>query len=252
MSGFVFFDGKSQINNGKVVGIITLQSHNTKTGPMIQSWILPKNISPVDACRQGKDECICGQCIHRGDKARKVTRTCYVRLDTAPSSVWKAYKRNRYPLFYNSVVDLSDRMLRIGTFGDPAAIPFTVWQCLLDSSGIKKYTGYTSLWSKPFAVDFKVLCMASVSCVAERAQACELGWRTFRVVPKYDSSQLLAGEKWCNALDGETQCTRCLRCRGSKSRCSIVIPVHGIGKSAFAAKSDLRQRTHDPRKKNFS
>ena len=108
-SGYIFYE-----DNDKV-GIVTFNSNNVKTGDMPQTWILVKDINPIEAVNTGADKLICGDCKHRGavvsvdEKRDKKSysvrnglktinkqRKCYVKLFQAPYSVWKSYKKGNY------------------------------------------------------------------------------------------------------------------------------------------------------------
>ena len=54
-SGLVLYDGPSVLDpSSDVVVIATLSSANVKTGNMIQTWILVKNHTPVEASKLGQ------------------------------------------------------------------------------------------------------------------------------------------------------------------------------------------------------
>jgi len=72
---------------------------------------------------------------------------------------------------------LRGRTVRLGAYGDPAAVPFQVWQALLAYAAA--WTGYTHQWRR--APELAAYCMASVDTPGERAEARFLGFRTFRV-----------------------------------------------------------------------
>jgi hypothetical protein len=144
MAGFVFYRGPSPIDGAPIVAIATLDSRNSKTGDMVQTWILREDISPLAAIQSGADRSICGNCIHRGSENQE--RTCYVDAARAPSMVFDAYHRGQY-------IDLSedpdtiamlmrDRIVRMGAYGDPAMVPIKQWRMLLAGSAGR--TGYTS------------------------------------------------------------------------------------------------------------
>ena len=59
-NGYIFYE-----DNDKV-GIVTFSSNNSKTGDMPQTWILVKNVNPIEAVNTGADKLICGDCKHRG------------------------------------------------------------------------------------------------------------------------------------------------------------------------------------------
>ena len=50
---------------------LKIPSSNVKTGNQLQTYIILKNASPLDAVKSGDDVLICGDCIHRGNVATK-------------------------------------------------------------------------------------------------------------------------------------------------------------------------------------
>jgi hypothetical protein len=77
---------------------LAADSQNTKTGGMVQVYILMRELSPIAAVNTGADIAICGECHHRGVivNNKVTTRRCYVNLGQGPRSVWSAYTRGRY------------------------------------------------------------------------------------------------------------------------------------------------------------
>ena len=71
--GYVLHEGPSPFDGQPIVSIATLHSSNRKTGDMVQTWILPRDLHPLDAVKTGQDSCICGNCPHRGSGTK---RTC--------------------------------------------------------------------------------------------------------------------------------------------------------------------------------
>jgi hypothetical protein len=188
MGGFIFYKGASQIDGSPVVGIATIDSGNRKTGSMIQTWIIRDDVHPVVASRTGADSAICGDCCHRGqydEHGTRVagTRTCYVMLTTPVASVYRTLRGGRYDDLSDELgvaaMRVAGRMLRLGSYGDPAAIPHDVWIALL--ARVAGHTGYTHQW-RAFP-EYADILMASCDSVAERVQANMLGFRTFRVAP---------------------------------------------------------------------
>ena len=134
-SGVVLYEGPSRIDDKPIVAVacrIADASANSKTGAMVQTFIMRRDIAPHKALKTGDDASVCGDCplrpIHKG-----ATR-CYVRVYQAPLSVWNAYQRGRYAV---PGVDFDAALLpqlfaglsfRIGSYGDPAAIPSSVWK----------------------------------------------------------------------------------------------------------------------------
>ena len=55
-NGYVLQRGLSPFNGEPIVVIMTMKSKNRKTGNMIQVWILPENVSPMDAVKLRVDD----------------------------------------------------------------------------------------------------------------------------------------------------------------------------------------------------
>src|SRR5690606_32328290 len=72
----------------------------------------------------------------------------------------------------------SGRVVRLGAYGDPAAVPFDFWHRLLDKA--KDWLGYTHQW-RTCDQRLKQFCMASVDSRAEYDEAHDAGWRTYFV-----------------------------------------------------------------------
>ncbi|MCR9297190.1 MAG: hypothetical protein NXI32_31200, partial [bacterium] len=211
MRGVVLYDGPSQLPGARVpiVCIATMESRNEKTGPMVQVWILRKNAHPLDALQSGRVKSICGRCplINNG---------CYVRVEQAPSAIWKAYQRGLYPQ-YNAKQHrrlFSGRDIRLGAYGDPAALP-TRLVAMLTRIG-RSWTGYSHqlFWiDKRRANALARYLMASCHNPAQVAEAKRRGYRYFAIVPK--DSDAPADALLCpNSSHGIT-CAQCRLCRGS-------------------------------------
>ena len=97
---YLLYDGPSRLDRAPIIVLATgidTPSKNQKTGPMVQTYILRKDISPSEAVRSGADYSICGNCIHRGGHDRK--RSCYVEVHKGPTSVWRSFaKKNPSPI----------------------------------------------------------------------------------------------------------------------------------------------------------
>jgi len=146
--GVVFYQGPSEIDGAPIVGVAIFKSSNTKTGNMVQTYILRDDMTPTDAIRAGLDASICGSCTHRGkhDKTGRLisgTRTCYVVIGQGPTGVYKGLQAGQYPAHDGRGL-FAGRFVRLGTYGDPAAIPFEVWAGLLE--GTTGHNGYTHQW----------------------------------------------------------------------------------------------------------
>jgi hypothetical protein len=244
----ILYRGPSQIDGKPIVAIVTGiddASNNAKTGAMAQVWILREDIAPIDAVKRGEDVSICGQCPHRGVSEYvsgelgwvNRDRTCYVTLFHAPRNVWASYKRGVYgtDVALDAAQRLAGKKVRLGAYGDPAALPLAVWQAALVNA--KAFTGYTHQWrTAPKA--FATYVMASADSPADMSEAQALGYRTFRI--RAAGETLAPREVVCPAsaeAGKKTSCASCLACGGTsaKAKASIAIMVHGAGARNFAA-----------------
>jgi hypothetical protein len=245
-ASFIFYRGPSVIDGSPIVGIAIIPRRsrgNVKTGAaMVQTYILRDDLHPVTAVREGADVSICGACPHRGDGTGR-KRTCYVQLQQGPSAVWKGLQSGRYVdrTSDHGRGQCADLLVRLGAYGDPAAIPAAAWSALLD--GAADWTGYTHQWKaggslEANALQLRPYVMASAESCEDRADAKPAGWRTFRVVVG-DEPAKLPGESVCPAskeAGAKLQCAQCMACNGLATgrRGDIAIRLHG-GSSVKAA-----------------
>jgi hypothetical protein len=102
MKSAIIYNGQSLLDDKPIVVIATYSNRNTKTGKVVQTYILRSDINPLEASKTGEDYSICGECPMRGevttDPERKQAkgRKCYVNLGQGVLIVWKAYKRGVY------------------------------------------------------------------------------------------------------------------------------------------------------------
>jgi hypothetical protein len=243
---FIVYEGPSLIDQSPIVVLVQIGSKNPKTGDMVQTYILCADADPVTANRTGQDRAICGDCVHRGkpnlssDKGQALGRSCYVTLAHGPLGKFKAYKKGQYK-YASGHADLASlgkgRMVRLGTYGDPAAVPFNIWKKLLEQAS--GHTGYTHQWRKfKSAKSLKLmsLVMASADSEADRIEAIARRFRTFRV--RSSDEPIMAGEFQCPAskeAGKKKTCGDCMACDGGISRKgSPVIVVHGSLASRFS------------------
>jgi len=229
--GVELWRGPSRIDGAPIVVLASMRSSNPKTGNMIQTWILRADIAPGDAVKGGADASICGDCPHRGDGTGK-GRSCYVNVWHAPRGIWAAWGRGKYPAVAGCDLPRigAGRMVRLGAYGDPAAVPVEVWTALVSRAA--GHTGYTHQWRRDIASGLRGLCMASCDSEADSRAAWAAGWRTFRV--RRGDAPTLPGEVICPASDEggkRTTCDRCRLCSGNPQRPGlrpgIVIIDHG-------------------------
>jgi hypothetical protein len=127
------------------------------------------------------------------------------------------------------------RMVRLGTYGDPAAVPANVWNTLLAKAA--GHTRYSHQWKSGKAgADIMALCMASADSAMERDQAKVAGYRTFRV--RAENEPALPGEFICPASSEggrRKTCADCGACNGgiNTRKADPVIIAHGSLKSRF-------------------
>lgn len=244
-NGYILWEGASLLDGAPIVVIATgfaSRSTNRKTGGMVQTYILRRDIDPVSAVNSGHDASICGDCPHRGtsDGQRNKGRTCYVNVGQGALAVYRAYKRGTYPQWDG--YGATGHKVRLGTYGDPAAVPVHIWQSLLHGS--TGHTGYTHQWRSPAFSYLKPLCMASADSPADALLAQSMGWRTFRVGMWGEVERDRAGlnESLCPASEQagkKLTCDTCLACDGASGRRgSIFIPAHG----GTAVMANVRKR----------
>ena len=228
--GIILWEGKSLYDGENIMMIATgvfRKSKNSKTGDMIQTYILRKDISPLLARRLGEDKSYCTEC------KLKENSICYVNLCHGPMNIFKAYHNGSYKHFEEKDIKyFKNRDIRLGSFGDPGVIPFEVIEYFCEE--VKTVTGYTHFW-KNCDQRLKYYCMASVDSIKgytkEYNEARKLGWRTFRVRENEDNL-LTENEIICTASKeskNETFCYKCGLCSGlsSKSTKDISIILHG-------------------------
>ena len=238
--GYIAYEGPSIIDGSPIVVIVNkldADSENTKTGGLVQSFIIRSDIAPTDALKTGADESVCGDCKHRPSliaqavaEKLKVEAPCYVNVGRSVRSVYDAYKRGRYvkaPL-ETIALALAGKNLRIGTYGDGAAAPAIVWHRLIRYCA--DWVGYTHQWRNVVASDWQGMLMASVDTTAEYVESKALGWRSFRVA---QDTVKLQNEARCPAsaeMGKKTTCNACLLCSGTSKRAKdIVIIDHALG-----------------------
>jgi|TARA_R110001632_G_scaffold221841_1_gene352621 hypothetical protein len=237
MKNGIIYNGPSLLDGKPIVVIATYSDRNTKTGKVLQTYIIRSDISPLEASKSGEDYSICADCKFRGtpttdpDRKQAKERECYVNLGQGPTIVYKAYKRGVYPVAITIqgdgfVIDQvqtlgADRIVRIGTYGDPAAVPSWAWDRLIKRC--KSWLAYShqSGWRPDIA-------MQSADTMAEAVEHWKAGHRTFRVIADLGDLDKTK-EILCPAskeAGRRVQCTACKLCKGSSPAKSIAIVQH--------------------------
>ena len=230
MKSGIIYNGPSLLDGEPIVVIATFSNRNTKTGAVVQTYILRSDINPLEASKTGADYSICGDCVMRGevttDPKRKQAkkRKCYVNLGQGVLIVYKSFLRGVYAMA-NTKTGRNTlgraRFVRVGTYGDPAAVPAFIWEQLLSEADDWTAYSHQSGWRPDIA-------MQSADNKAQALEHWKAGRRTFRVIA--DLGELdKANEALCPAskeAGRRVQCTACKLCKGSSLGKSIAIVEH--------------------------
>lgn len=237
----ILYKGPSMIDGSPIVVLATMgntSQPNTKTGPMLQTYILVDNgKTPTENNRTGADVSICGGCEYKGTPNLEKTsgeadgRICYVKLFHGPRSAFESYLNGGYEDLTGHAKTSAlgaGRMVRLGTYGDPAAVPSHIWDSLLwQAAGHTAYTHQTGAGVR------RDMMMISADDIKKARIAWSNGNRTFRVVEDY-SEMDKANEIACPADTKGLTCLACGLCKGSANGGkSIAIKVHGSGAKYF-------------------
>ncbi len=268
IGGVILWRGKSLINGEPIVAVACKiadanKSANTKTGAMVQTFILPDPKAHGIECAGNRPakiqdwlertgaRSICGDCPHAWQYDPALDRykkgSCYVREYQSPAAVLGAVYRESYPV---AGVDFPKRWIadivaglsvRLGAYGDPAAVPAMLWARLVSKA--KSRTGYTHQWDSAHdkarlnAFYMRAFLMASCDSVADYNAATRLGFRAFLVTPRGDASPrenmtLCPASSEFEQLHGrKTNCAKCGLCSGAmgkgENKKSVFIPAHG-------------------------
>ena len=195
-----------------VVAIATTGSLNSKTGNMVQIWLLDRNLHPVENIQTGKDASLqCKGCPFASGKG------CYV----APMplmAIWNKYQRNDYPsLAFGSPewgAFWEGKAVRFGAYGNPSLLPLAIVESIAKLA--RKHTGYFHDWqsmSKQEAKAYGRFFMASAE-PWNIAKAHKLGLRAFSVLP--EGAAAPQGSLECLADSKGLTCAECGLCDGTE------------------------------------
>jgi len=240
-SCIVLYKGISLLDNKTPIMVVmsgyTKDSANSKTGPLIQLYILPLNDKPSDTYRSGSSA-VCGTCKYNGNNG------CYVRWSHL-TSMWNS-ARVQNPIDKSLAIELMKGLrVRVGAAGDPLAVPSDFWKDVLSSCD--SFTGYTHQWSdKNLSSGYKGMFMASVDSHSEKILARARGWNTFQVLdgdePLNKSTLCLATIPNKTDLNGlPMSCASCMLCNGKGNK-SIHVQLHGASNTLAKARK-ARQHT---------
>jgi len=208
---YLLYEGPSELDGEPIVLLMTgddRPSSNTKTGPMMQTWIIKQNESPTEAYHNQTTQSICGDCpLQNG--------ICYVTLSHSPTRVWKSYKAGNYKTGNLKTIG-RNRLIRAGAYGDPNAVPKGIWEHLLMYA--LGHTGYVHTHT-----ELKGVLQASCETEEQAAELQAAGWKTYR--SKMEHEPLMPGEILCPHEKTGIQCIQCLLCDGKTK--NIAANIHG-------------------------
>ena len=224
-NSYVAWEGASLIDGSTIVLILTgfvNHTSNRKTGRLLQSWILQQEFAPTFAAKKGLDEGICGSCTLKLSN----TGSCYVNL-LPVNNIHRKYVAGTYPKLSENEIEILKRYrypIRIGSYGDPTAVPFDIWEPIISASG--RHTGYTHQFQNTDS-RWKKYLMASVQSESEARIAQNKGWRTFRIIAP--DAPLSDNEILCrHTEDNIIKCDFCVLCDGKSDKPNIADKVHGL------------------------
>jgi len=233
MNSVKIYEGPSMLDGKPIVVFLSGLggSRNRKTGDAVQMWIMRSDIEPHEAVKTGADVSVCGDCVHRPMLYKDAEQSpCYVKTFQAPLSIYRAWLRGTVKsVTLNEACMLVDgRVLRLGAYGDPAAVPREAIDALCSWAG--DILGYTHQWKDTRFDWLKAYCMASVDNAVEHIKARAMGWRSFFVIPRgleikpERTVQCPASKE----MGAKTSCIACRACGGlsAKAKVDIAINAH--------------------------
>ena len=248
-NGFIIYRGPSVLDGEPIVVVAIPKSGNSKTDSMLQTFIMRSDVPPLEALKSGDDYSVCGDCLARPSNQG----WCYVNVAQSVNMVYKSL--TQAPIIrkgidtgntYKPYCDISDNWLaitalgtdkdnRLGTYGDPAAVPLDVWHYL--NACAHGWNGYTHQW-RTCSPAYAKYCMASIDKPCDTLTAEMMGYRCFIAHVEGEDKPTDTAHKvaTCPAdkqVHGEAlaSCKSCLGCGGTAGRGSThrSITVHGTG-----------------------
>jgi len=244
MKSAIIYRGPSLIDGAPIVVIAIDSYRNTKTGRMIHTYILRADMDPREANKTGADFSICGDCPHRGtptndpDAKQAKNRSCYVLLGQGVLIAYRAMIRGVYPEISGHAAITAigrGKLVRLGTYGDPAAVPSYIWESLISEA--QAHTAYSHQSARADSSFNASYMMESADSLAQAEAAWAHGRRTFRVVSSLND--IVPGKEILCPASAEAgrrvTCSQCKLCGGAAIAAkSIAIPAHGAGRKYAA------------------
>lgn len=256
----VIYSGPSMLDGSPIVVLASTGSSNVKTGQMLQTWIMRADMHPSEASARKDDSSVCGMCPRR----HALGGDCYVQIVHAPRSVWESWDRQGRPgsnwADPAQILALqSDALaygLRLGSYGDPMAVPYTVWADLISALNPRSVVGYTHQWgADPARVTiagdrwFRDHVMGSADTIQQARDARSFGWRVFLAISPaelvYEDIRAIPMDRMvqCPATREQNPltCSTCGICNGSGKgvgKASVYLVEHGMRSQAKAKRVD--------------
>ena len=193
-------------------------SQNSKTGNMLQSYIIDKEKAFSEPKVFGAK---CADC--------PVVNECYVSRDklTVRRSLKRLIEGEKTSYKFTTLDQvlplLKGRSFRFGTYGDPSAIPLEMVKAITNE--VSSWTGYTHFW-REIDQEYQEFFMASVESLTGEMLAQAMSWRTFRMIRKGASNDSI-NSILCPNTSREITCEQCKLCKGTSSKAkSIFIDEH--------------------------
>jgi hypothetical protein len=128
--------------------------------------------------------------------------------------------------------------VRIGAYGDPAAVPASAPIFSVIHAAAAFTTGYTHQWRNRLGAHLRGVVMASCDNEADRLEARAAVWGTFTVTVR---GTALQAAQLCPASDEAGKlatCDACRQCSGLAGS-DIYIPAHGAARNRFTGRRAL-------------
>ncbi len=240
---FLIYQGPSMLDRSPIMAVLRTAGNNKTAGESSKKaahelWILPDDgLAPFSNDREdGSHKGVCGDCPFGGRYTNTPgKRACYVD-PRGVNSIHDAMARGSYvdattEEGWAELVRTVGRaralqLLRLGSWGDAAALPIRVVRKLVRvyaDRGVP-HVGYTHQWRR--RPSFKRWLMASTT-PEDDAEARALGWETFCVTNEPSTGGVMcpASDEWKELTGRKTTCARCRLCTGDRR--SVWIPAHG-------------------------
>lgn len=186
-------------------------SQNEKTGDMVQSWVFDRNKLTDRVFGAKCSECpMVSECyVMKGRGAHNAVR----RATLKALGLLEGNTSYKVVSLSEVLPMLSGRPLRLGSYGDPSAIPLDDMRALVEAAD--GHTGYTHFWRSSDPAYSQFL-MASVEDLAGEMLAQSLGYRTYRVLRKHETQHEVSERSiLCLEKSAGLSCADCLVCCGT-------------------------------------